>query len=144
MNVSVSRRTFLRSGAAVAAWSSSGLSFAEPKAASGAPSPVKLGIATYTFRNFTRAQMIPWLKQLNVSSINCKDTKDHLPMDAATEALAVSDYQANGIALHAAGTVYFPKDEDDDIRSKFEYAKRAGIKVIVAGDPVPAALPRLE
>jgi sugar phosphate isomerase/epimerase len=117
---------------------------AEPRAASGAPSPVKLGIATYTFRNFTRAQMIPWLKQLHVTSINCKDTKDHLPMEPAAEAQAVSDYQANGLELHAAGTVYFPKDEDDDIRSKFEYAKRAGIPVIVAGDPVPAALPRLE
>ncbi len=38
----------------------------------------------------------------------------------------------------------FAKDEDDDIRSKFEYCKRAGIKVIVAGDPAPATLPRIE
>jgi sugar phosphate isomerase/epimerase len=40
--------------------------------------------------------------------------------------------------------VYFPKDEDDDIRSKFEYAKRAGVNVIVAGDPAPTTLPRIE
>ncbi len=145
MNASVSRRDFLRSAAVAAtACATPSMVLAEPRAASGAPSPVKLGIATYTFRNFTRAQMIPWLKQLHVSSINCKDTKDHLPMEPAAEAQAVSDYQANGLELHAAGTVYFPKDEDDDIRSKFEYAKRAGIPVIVAGDPVPAALPRLE
>jgi len=32
--------------------------FAEPKQASGKPSPIHLGLATYTFRNFTRAQMI--------------------------------------------------------------------------------------
>ena len=140
-----SRRTFLRSSAgAAAACAAPAISFAEPKAASGLPSPVKLGIATYTFRKFTRAQMLSWLKQLNVTSINCKDTRDHLPMDAAAEAQAVSDYHDHGIELHAAGTVYFPKDEDDDIRSKFEYAKRAGIKVIVAGDPLPAALPRIE
>ncbi len=145
MNANVSRRSFLRSGAVAAgACAAPALSFAQPKPASGTPSPVKLGIATYTFRAFTRAQMIPWLKQLNVTSINCKDTKDHLPMDSAAEAQAVSDYQANGIELHAAGTIYFPKDEDDDIRSKFEYAKRAGIKVIVAGDPAPATLPRIE
>ena len=56
----------------------------------------------------------------------------------------LSDYDAAGIHLHAAGTIYFPKDEDDDIRAKFEYAKRAGIKVIVTGDPLPAALPRIE
>lgn len=145
MNSELSRRTFLRSSAlAAAACATPVVSFGEPKAASGAPSPVKLGIATYTFRNFTRDKMIPWLKQLNVTSINCKDTKDHLPMDPAAEEQAVSDYRSNGIELHAAGTIYFPKDEDDDIRSKFEYCKRAGIKVIVAGDPAPATLPRIE
>ena len=42
------------------------------------------------------------------------------------------------------GAIYFPKDEDDDIRSKFEYCKRAGITVIVAGDPAPDTLPRIE
>lgn len=145
MKASISRRNFLRSSAvAAAACAGPALSFATPKAASGTPSPVRLGIATYTFRDFTRAQMIPWLKQLNVASINCKDVKDHLPMEAAAEAQAVSDYHDHGIQLHAAGTIYFRKDEDEDIRSKFEYVKRAGIKVIVAGDPLPAALPRIE
>jgi sugar phosphate isomerase/epimerase len=117
---------------------------ASPSEAGGAPSPVKLGMASYTFRNFPRAQVIGWMKQLNLASLNCKDAKDHLPMAADDEAKAIADYAAAGIELHAAGTVYFPKDEDEDIRSKFEYVKRAGIKVIVAGDPVPAALPRIE
>ena len=65
-------------------------------------------------------------------------------MDPAEEAKALDDYHAAGIQLHAVGTIYFPKDEDDDIRSKFEYAKRAGISVIVAGDPAPDTLPRIE
>ena len=65
-------------------------------------------------------------------------------MDPAAEAQAVSDYAPPALELHAAGTIYFPKDEDDDIRAKFEYCKRAGIKVIVAGDPAPATLPRIE
>jgi sugar phosphate isomerase/epimerase len=65
-------------------------------------------------------------------------------MDPTAEAAALADYKSNAISLHAAGTVYFPKDEDEDIRSKFEYAQRAGIKVIVAGDPAPATLPRIE
>jgi sugar phosphate isomerase/epimerase len=145
MNTSISRRKVLRSTAfAAAACAAPTFLLAEPKAASGEPSPVKLGIATYTFRNFTRAQMVPWLKQLQVASINCKDVKDHLPMDTAAEAQALSDYRTNSIELHAAGTIYFPKDEDDDIRAKFEYCQRAGIKVIVAGDPAPATLPRIE
>jgi sugar phosphate isomerase/epimerase len=145
MSTNFSRRNFVRSSAlAVAACTAPTLSLADPRPASGAPSPVRLGIASYTFRNFTRAQMLPWLKQLNVTSLNLKDTKDHLPMDPAAEEQALADYKANGIELHAAGTIYFPKDEDDDIRVKFEYCKRAGIKVIVAGDPAPATLPRIE
>ena len=110
----------------------------------GSPSPIKLGLASYTFRNFTRAQLIGFMKQLRVTGLNAKDVKDHLPNDPTAEAAAVSDYTSNGIQLHAVGAIYFQKDDDDDIRAKFEYAKRAGVKVIVAGDPAPATLPRVE
>lgn len=110
----------------------------------GKASPIRLGLASYTFRNFSRAQMIGFMKQLNLSALNAKDVKDHLPADAQQEAAAVGDYAAAGIQLHAAGAIYFPKDEDDDIRSKFQYCKRAGIGIIVAGDPAPGTLPRIE
>lgn len=108
------------------------------------PSPIRLGLASYTFRNFPRAQLIAFMKQLNVSQLNAKDVKDHLPMDPRGEALAIADYSAAAIKLHAAGAIYFQKDEDDDIRSKFEYGKRAGIGVIVAGDPSPENLSAIE
>ena len=142
-----SRRTFVRSSAMIAAASALPITqpaFSELREAGGSPSPIRLGLASYTFRNFTRAQMISWMKQLSITSLNPKDAKDHLPMEPAAEAQAVSDYEAHGIHLHAAGAIYFQKDEDNDIRAKFEYCKRAGIKVIVAGDPPPATLPRVE
>lgn len=88
--------------------------------------------------------MIGFLKQLRVDQINAKDVKDHLPTDPQQEEAAVKDYTAAGIKLHAAGAIYFRKDEDEDIRAKFEYCKRAGIGVIVAGDPTPETLPRVE
>ena len=88
--------------------------------------------------------MIGFMKQLKVFALNAKDVKDHLPMDPQEEAAALADYARAGIKLHAAGTIYFAKDEDADIRSKFEYCKRAGIAVIVAGDPTPQTLPRIE
>jgi sugar phosphate isomerase/epimerase len=147
MENSLSRRNFLQTGAlAAAACAVSGTApaMAEAVEATGKPSPIKLGLASYTFRNFTRAQMIGFMKQLNLTDLNCKDAKDHLPADPTGEEAALADYAANGIKVHAVGTVYFPKDEDDDIRAKFEYAKRAGVKVIVAGDPAPATLPRIE
>ncbi len=147
MKNSLSRRRFLQSGAlATAACAVAGAApaLAEAVAETGKPSPIKLGLASYTFRNFTRAQMIAYMKQLNLTDLNCKDAKDHLPMDPAGEDAALADYAANGIKVHAVGTVYFPKDEDGDIRAKFEYAKRAGVKVIVAGDPTVETLPRIE
>jgi sugar phosphate isomerase/epimerase len=147
MKQSLSRRSFFQSGALVAvacATSSATLSLAEPASESGKPSPINLGVASYTFRSFARAEVIGFMKQLNLSDLNFKDTKDHLPMGPALEAQALADYTAAGITLHAAGTIYFPKDEDDDIRSKFECCKRAGISVIVAGDPKPEILPRIE
>jgi sugar phosphate isomerase/epimerase len=150
MKNTFSRRNFLQSSALVAATAAAttvinpSSAQAEAVPASGKPSPIKLGLASYTFRNFTRAQLIGFMKQLILTDLNCKDVKDHLPMDPALEAQALADYAAAGIKLHAAGTIAFPKDDDDDIRSKFEYCKRAGINVIVAGDPAPTTLPRIE
>lgn len=146
-----SRRDFVRSAAFGAGalalplpLSKTAFSFAENEMQSRKNSSIRLGLASYTFRNFTRTQMIGFMKQLNIADLNAKDAKDHLPMDPQQESAALADYAAAGTKLHAAGAIYFPKDEDDDIRSKFEYCKRAGIGVIVAGDPTLENLPRIE
>lgn len=145
MNSKLSRRNLLRRGAlAGAAASLPGFSFAAPSQETGKPCPIRLGIASYTFRNFTRAQLIEFMRQLGMHDLNVKDVKDHLPTDPDQEAKALADYAVNGIKLHAAGTIYFRKDEDEDVRAQFEYCKRAGISVIVAGDPTPETLPRVE
>lgn len=141
------RRQFASSAAMLAAagaLSNSAPSFAQPSEAGGKPSPVRLGLASYTLRDFTRAQLIADMKQLNVYALNAKDVKDHLPMDPAGEQKALDAYRAADIKLHAIGAVYFTKDDNADIRGKFEYAKRAGVPVIVAGGPSPSILPRIE
>ena len=142
-----SRRDFIRSGALIAAAcgaSQKVSALAQAPPSSDETPPIRLGLASYTFRNFSRAQLIGFMKQLNVFALNAKDVKDHLPIDPQEEAAALADYAAAGIKLHAAGAIYFAKDEDADIRSKFEYCKRARIPVIVAGDPTPETLPRIE
>jgi len=147
MHQDKSRRNFLRSGvlAAAAIVTADELpSVAQGYTLGGHASGIKLGLASYTFREFTRAQLIAYMKQLNLTALNAKDVKDHLPMDPTAETAALADYAAAGIELHAAGAIYFTKDEDEDIRSKFDYCKRAGIRVIVAGDPAPETLPRIE
>lgn len=145
MSSRFSRRDLLRSGAiAATALAVPGSAVAEKEHTSAKQVPVRLGLASYTFRNFSRAQLIGFMKQLRVSDLNAKDVKDHLPMNPEEEAKALSDYSAAGIKLHAAGAIYFPKNEDADIQAKFEYCKRAGIGTIVAGDPTPESLPRIE
>jgi sugar phosphate isomerase/epimerase len=144
----VSRRGFILSSVMVAgALTASNMLpslSAQRRSAVDDPAPINLGLASYTFRNFTRAQLIGFMKQVKVPALNAKDTKDHLPMDPQPEAVALSDYAAAGIKLHAAGAIYFPKNENEDIRAKFEYCKRAGIGTIVAGDPAVETLPRIE
>jgi len=141
-----SRRDFVRSGAMLAAACvapSEAFSLVRKPPSTEEAFPIRLGLASYTFRNFSRAQMIGFMKQLDVLALNAKDVKDHLPTDAQEESAALADYAAAGVRLHAAGVIYFTKDEDADIRTKFEYSKRAGIPMIVAG-AVPQILPRIE
>lgn len=147
MNSRVSRRSFLNAAAlsagAIAIRPGSVAAAAGPSR-SVTETPIKLGLASYTFRNFDRAQMIAFLQQLKCTHLNAKDVKDHLPMEPGAEAAALAAYRTAGIMVHAVGAVYFQKDEDADIRAKFEYARRAGVSVIVAGDPTPETLPRVE
>ena len=144
----ISRRGFLKTGALVATALASSNDpsrlWARTSPLADHPAPINLGLASYTFRNFTRAQMIGFMKQLHMSALNAKDAKDHLPMDPQPEMAALADYAAAGIKLHAAGVIYFPKNEDEDIRAKFEYCKRAGVRTIIAGDPALETLPRIE
>ncbi len=134
----LSRRSFLATTALAAA------APAFPQSAPQPSGPIRLGLAGYSFRNLTRAELIAAMAQLHVTGLNAKDVKDHLPAEPSAEAEALAAYKSAGITLHAVGTVYFPKPDDADIRSKFEYAKRAGVPVIVAGDPAPETLPHLE
>jgi sugar phosphate isomerase/epimerase len=147
MKNSISRRDFVRSttiGAMALAMSRNTMAIPQEQPRANDARSIRLGLASYTFRNFSRVQLIGFMKQLNVLALNPKDVKDHLPMDAQEEAGALRDYAAAGIRLHAAGVIYFEKDDDADIRAKFEYCKRASVPVIVAGDPTPQTLPRIE
>jgi len=142
-----SRRSFLRSSAAVVGAgclpSTASFAFAAPAAPAEMPSPIRLGMASYTLRTMDRAQVIAAMKTLRLTTINCKDVKDHLPSTSVeAEQAALADYAANGTKVTAVGAVYFK--EPAEFRKNFEYAKAAGVKVIVAGDPLPENLPAIE
>ena len=64
-------------------------------------------MASYTFRSFTRAQLIAALKDLRITTVNLKDVKDHLPSTSVeAEQAALADYAAAGDAYVATPTTY--------------------------------------
>lgn len=143
MNPFFTRRKLLNGGAMLAASALlpnfNNRSMAETTSAT---SPIRLGIASYTFRNFDQAHLIEFMKELKTPYLNLKDV--HLPMTPLDQvATRAAQYRDAGLTLTAAGTISFLKDEDDDIRSKFEYCKAAGISLIV-GAPTRETLPRVE
>ncbi|WP_263382136.1 sugar phosphate isomerase/epimerase family protein [Granulicella arctica] len=144
MKTLLSRRALVRSTSMLAASTllpgitSSLLAQPRPQTAS----PIRLGIASYTFRNFDQAHLITFMKELKTPWLNLKDM--HLHMEPLDQVKARADeYRAAGFTLTAAGNVTFAKDDDADIRSKFEYIKAAGIPIIVCA-PTHQVLVRME
>ncbi len=134
------RRSILSQGAALAA--ASALPTATVAAAEMPVSPVRLGVASYSFRKFDRAHVIEFMKALNAQLINLKDM--HLPISPPEETRrAAAEFRQAGLTITGAGVIAFNKDDDADIRAKFEYVKTAGIPLII-GMPSAAVLPRLE
>jgi sugar phosphate isomerase/epimerase len=107
------------------------------------PGEFKLGIATYSLRKFSRPQAIAMLKQMKVKLINIKDF--HLAMNASPEEIRAGrkEFEDAGFVIEGGGNISFPKDDEQDIRSRFEYAKQAGMPIVVCA-PTHATLPKME
>ena len=146
------RRTFLKLSALGAA----GIGFAElgcvgasAKAAAGSlprvpdALPIKLGVASYSLRNFSRAQAIEMTKSLGVRYINLKSV--HLPYELSPAELAAArrEVESAGLQIVGGGMITFETDTDDGVRKYFDYARAAGMPLIV-GTCKPAMLPRIE
>lgn len=139
MPSTASRRSFLAASAGVIALSRSGAG-----ATTGSEDgDLKLGVASYSFREFSRALAIKDTKKLNVSYINIKDF--HLPLTSTPEEVAKArqEFSKAGLTILGGGNISFQKDDEADIRSKFEYAKNAGMPVIVCA-PTHETLPKME
>ena len=104
---------------------------------------IKLSVASYSLRNFPREKAIEMTKALGVRYINFKSV--HLPYDApgAEIALARQQLAAAGLELVGGGMITFETDTDDGVRKYFEYAKAAGMPLMVSTCK-PGTLPRIE
>ncbi|MCL2742280.1 MAG: sugar phosphate isomerase/epimerase [Planctomycetaceae bacterium] len=140
-----SRRSFLQAAAAApilgAAFLNSQLAFAGiPESETGGVK-FRLGLASYSFRKFDRANAIRMCVRARLGCICFKDF--HLKMDATDEECraAAEECKKAGLNLYACGTVYMKKPED--VVNAFRYAKAAGMNTIVCA-PSPELLPLVE
>lgn len=100
-----------------------------------------LGMAGYTFREFTVEQTISMMQRIGVSYLSVKDF--HLPYNSNQEQIntVLGKFRNAGIEVYTLGVVYMKSSEFVD--QAFEYAKMAGVKMIV-GAPDYALLPYVE
>lgn len=139
-----SRRSFVKAavaGAAAAAIGRPALAFAAPAAAR--KDALRLGVASYSLREFPRAEAIGMIKALGTPFVNIKSV--HLEYDLSPAELAAgrAEFEAAGLEIVGGGTITFQRDTDEEVRKYFEYAKGAGMPLIVATAD-PAILPRIE
>lgn len=131
-----SRRSFLMTPAAVAAIRGGA------GGASGGQE-IRLGVATYSLREFQRGLAIRMMRQLGVSYASVKEF--HLPYRLGPEELrrAAKEFADGGVTVASGGVVYMLKDDDAEIRRYFEYARACSMPMMVIG-PTHETVPRIE
>ncbi len=131
-----SRRGFITGAAALA-----GLHVSENRLPAQQADDVKLGVATYSFRKFSRAQMIEMMKPLRTPYVCIKEF--HLRYNSTAEELAAArkEFEAAGLTIYSGGVIYLEKP--GEVRKMFEYAKLAGMPMIICG-PTHATLGEME
>lgn len=144
-NADTSRRRFLETAAAITGALAVPLRRAGSAdlAARRAAAALKLGVASYSLRELSRTDAISAIRALHVRYVNVKSV--HLPYDASPEELAAGRkaFEDAGLHIVAGGTITLERDDDDDIRGYFAYARQARIPLMVIA-PTPATLPRIE
>jgi len=104
---------------------------------------IKLGVASYSFRNFPRSQAIEMTKALGTPYINLKSM--HLPYELSPAEIGAArrEVESAGLMIVGGGMITFETDTDEGVRKYFDYAKAAGMPLIVCTCK-PATLPRIE
>lgn len=139
MEVNLTRRGLLQTGAAAVG----ALHTLRGAGMAAEENGLKLGVATYSLRKFSRPQAIDMLKQLKVTYLSIKSM--HLPYEYSPEQLktAMDEFKTAGFTVLSAGNNNLAKNDDADLRRYFEYAKNAGIPMLVIA-PSHETMPKIE
>lgn len=140
-----SRRDFLKVTAVGTAALAVPVSLRDPleRGRATVPATIKLGVASYSLRELSRADAIAGIRALRSKYVNIKSF--HLPYESSLKDLAAGrrEFESAGLEIVGGGLVPLQKDDDDDVRMYFEYARAAGMSLMVIG-PTPTTLPRIE
>ncbi|MHC4170162.1 MAG: sugar phosphate isomerase/epimerase family protein [Planctomycetota bacterium] len=101
----------------------------------------QIGLASYTLRKFNRDETLAMTRKVGLKNICFKSM--HLQLDstpAQIEAVVAKVNEAD-LTLYGGGVIGLKKE--DQINQAFDYARAAGMKVIIAA-PSPEMLPLIE
>lgn len=104
---------------------------------------LRFGVASYSLRKLSVDAVIDAMHALQTPWLNLKSF--HLPYELSHDEIiaARQRYEAAGLHIVGGGTITLQKDTDEAMRPMFEYAKAAGMPLIVTA-PSPETLPRVE
>jgi sugar phosphate isomerase/epimerase len=126
MNFDLNRRGFLAAGLA-------GLGAPRRATAAAAETAggIKLGVASYSLREYSRALAIRCIQELRTPYVSVKEF--HLPYRSSPEELESGrkEFERAGLTIVSGGNITLAKDDPDDIRHYFEYARMCGMPMIV-------------
>lgn len=131
------RRGFLSALAAAAAAPAAGL------AASPGETDLKLGVASYSLREFSRRLSIKMMREMKISCVSIKEF--HLSYRGTPEeiAKAAAEFQSAGIAILSGGVIAMQKDDEVELRRMFEYARLAKMPMMIIA-PTRESMPKIE
>jgi sugar phosphate isomerase/epimerase len=109
----------------------------------GSPGEIRLGVASYSLRNFSSTYAIHAVRGLRTPYVNLKSF--HQPYEASQESLRAGRlrFEDAGLEIVGGGTITLQTDTDEDIRRYFEYARASGMPLMVIA-PTRETLPRIE
>lgn len=123
-----SRSEFLKlvgaSGLATLTATTSLAAFPDKKSAN-----LKLGLASYTLRNFKVDDVIKMCKRVGINNIALKSM--HMPLESSPDEIKkiAAEIRGAGLNLYGAGVIYMKTPQE--VENAFAYAKNAGLEMII-------------
>src|SRR5882672_11099320 len=107
------------------------------------PGEFRIGIASYSFREFQRKMTISMIKQLGVRYVSVKEF--HLPytLSATEAAKAAGEFKKAGLTIVSGGNISLQDEDPAVLKRSFEYAKACGMPMMVCA-PTHRTLPMVE